>query len=248
MDRLAGGDYRRILAFLDVALAADGRDPFPAPVLEALQRLISSDTVSYGDHAGRGLRSGLRVWPDVRVPRTVAAAFIRLRDQDPLRPTDRTVGRAVRQSDLISDRQLHRLDFYAEVAEPLGIEYSMQLWLADGGRVVGGFGFDANRRDFSERERAMLDVLAPYLVKLHRRAAAPRLLGGETGAMAALTVREREVLRLVAAGLTNPEIATTLFIATGTVRKHLDNVYERFGVGSRAAAVAVALGGAEAGI
>ncbi len=60
--------------------------------------------------------------------------------------------------------------------------------------------------------------------------------------MAPLTAREREVLRLVAAGLTNSEIAGTLFIATGTVRKHLDNVYARLGVGNRAAAVAVGLG------
>lgn len=242
MDRLAGGDYRLILAFLDVALGTDGRDPFPAGVLEALQRLIPCDAVSYGDHAGRGLRSALRVWPDVTMPRTIAAAFVRLRNQDPFLPTDRTIGRAVRQSDLISHRQLQRLDFYAEVAAPLGIEYSMQLWLVDGGRVVGGFGFDASRRDFSEREQTMLDVLAPYLVKLHRRAAAIRPLDVETGAMAPLTAREREVLRLVAAGLTNSEIAGTLFIATGTVRKHLDNVYARLGVGNRAAAVAVGLG------
>lgn len=242
MDRLAGGDYRRILAFLDVALGTDGRDPFPAPVLEALQRLIPCDAVSYGDHAGRGLRSAIGVWPDVTIPRTIAAAFVRLRDQDPFLPTDRTIGRAVRQSDLISHRQLHRLDFYAEILEPLGIEYSMQLWLVDGGRAVGGFGFDASQRDFSEREQAMLDVLAPYLLKLHRRAAAIRPLEVETGAVTHLTAREREVLRLVAAGLTNSEIAAMLFIATGTVRKHLDNVYARLGVGNRAAAVAVGRG------
>jgi DNA-binding CsgD family transcriptional regulator len=241
MDRLAGGDYRRILAFLDVALGTGGREPFPAPVLEALQRLIPCDAVSYGDHAGRGLRSGVGVWPEMPVPRTVSVASIRLRDQDPFLPTDRIVGRAVRLSDLIGARELHRLEFYDEVVAPLGIEYSMQLWLVDGDRVVGGFGFDASRRDFSERERAMVDVLGPYLVKLHRRSAASRPLGEETRAMAMLTAREREVLRLVAAGLTNPEIAATLFIATGTVHKHLDNIYGRFGVGSRAAAVAVAL-------
>jgi DNA-binding CsgD family transcriptional regulator len=53
-----------------------------------------------------------------------------------------------------------------------------------------------------------------------------------------LTDREREVLELVAAGKTNAEIAETIWIAPGTVRKHLENIYEKLGVHSRTAAVA----------
>ena len=50
------------------------------------------------------------------------------------------------------------------------------------------------------------------------------------------------MLDLVAAGWTNREIGAMLFIATGTVRKHLDNTYAKLGVRSRAQAVAVARG------
>jgi DNA-binding CsgD family transcriptional regulator len=39
--------------------------------------------------------------------------------------------------------------------------------------------------------------------------------------------------------MTNPEISAVRFIATGTVRKHLDNVYAKLGVRRRAQAVAV---------
>jgi DNA-binding CsgD family transcriptional regulator len=39
--------------------------------------------------------------------------------------------------------------------------------------------------------------------------------------------------------MTNREIAAILFIAIGTVRKHLDNIYAKLGVRSRAQAVAV---------
>ena len=53
-----------------------------------------------------------------------------------------------------------------------------------------------------------------------------------------LTEREREILDLVAAGKTNAEIAEAIWIAPGTVRKHLENIYEKLGVHSRTAAIA----------
>ncbi len=59
---------------------------------------------------------------------------------------------------------------------------------------------------------------------------------------AALTPREREILELVALGKSNGEVARTLWISPGTVRKHLENAYEKLGVHSRTAAVAALLG------
>jgi two-component system NarL family response regulator len=57
----------------------------------------------------------------------------------------------------------------------------------------------------------------------------------------ALSVREVEVLRLVAAGKTNKEIAAALFISEGTVKTHLNSVHEKLGVRDRTEAVMVAL-------
>jgi DNA-binding CsgD family transcriptional regulator len=56
-----------------------------------------------------------------------------------------------------------------------------------------------------------------------------------------LTDRELEVLRLVAQGRTNREIAAVLVLSEHTVRRHLQNVFGRLGVSSRAAAVAFAM-------
>jgi DNA-binding CsgD family transcriptional regulator len=55
-----------------------------------------------------------------------------------------------------------------------------------------------------------------------------------------LTPREAEVLRLVADGRSDREIAETLFIGPRTVRAHLTSIFGKLGVGSRTAAVAAA--------
>jgi non-specific serine/threonine protein kinase len=57
---------------------------------------------------------------------------------------------------------------------------------------------------------------------------------------AALTRRERDVLILVADGLSDREVAEALFITQGTVRSHLTSVFGKLDVGSRTAAVAAA--------
>jgi LuxR family transcriptional regulator, maltose regulon positive regulatory protein len=55
-----------------------------------------------------------------------------------------------------------------------------------------------------------------------------------------LTTRELDVLRLVAEGLTDGEIAVRLVLSKHTVHRHLQNAYARLGCSARAAAVAEA--------
>jgi len=57
-----------------------------------------------------------------------------------------------------------------------------------------------------------------------------------------LTEREGEVLRLLVRGMTNEEIALDLRIAPTTVKSHVSNILSKLGVGSRAEAVAMAMG------
>jgi len=61
-----------------------------------------------------------------------------------------------------------------------------------------------------------------------------------TGPPAGLTAREIEVLRLVGTGMTNRDIAATLVISQHTVARHLQNIYAKLGVPTRAAATAFA--------
>ena len=60
------------------------------------------------------------------------------------------------------------------------------------------------------------------------------------GVTRGLSAREVEVLRLVAAGRTNRQIAASLVISEHTVARHLQNIFAKLGVSSRAAATAFA--------
>jgi DNA-binding NarL/FixJ family response regulator len=57
---------------------------------------------------------------------------------------------------------------------------------------------------------------------------------------AGLTAREVEVLRLVAAGNSNAQIASALMLSERTVARHLSNIFDKIGVSSRTAAAAYA--------
>jgi len=61
------------------------------------------------------------------------------------------------------------------------------------------------------------------------------------GSPTGLTRREREILRLVAAGATDREIAAALAIRPRTAEWHVANVLRKLGVGSRTAAAAFAI-------
>lgn len=58
---------------------------------------------------------------------------------------------------------------------------------------------------------------------------------------AGLSPRQIEVLRLVAGGLSNPQIAARLVISRRTAERHVQDVYSRIGVSSRAAAALFAM-------
>ena len=80
-----------------------------------------------------------------------------------------------------------------------------------------------------------------------RLGAAPEIaridsLAGHAAAGAAhgVTARELEVLRLVAAGMSNREISAELVISEHTVARHIQNIFAKLGVSSRTAASAFA--------
>ena len=90
-------------------------------------------------------------------------------------------------------------------------------------------------------EAGMLELEAAREL-FERLGAAPDLarLSSRSGASYGLSERELEVLRLVASGKSNREVAATLVISEHTVARHLQNIYAKLRVSSRTAATAFA--------
>jgi HD-GYP domain-containing protein (c-di-GMP phosphodiesterase class II) len=90
--------------------------------------------------------------------------------------------------------------------------------------------------DVESRGRLDADAVACVLAAAGRRAAPkPARWPAE------LTDREVEVLRLIARGRSNKEVASSLFISPKTVGRHVENLYAKIGVSSRAAAAVFAM-------
>jgi DNA-binding CsgD family transcriptional regulator len=251
MAALSASDYRGALDVVRIAQEADDGLPFSGAVLAALRRLIPSAIAS--SHEWDPALGWRRVvdGADIADVNPVWSRYPHVSDQDPFPGTPDgdarrapPLGVACRFSDVLSLREFRRLDLHAEICRPLGINHVMKLFFTLGVTGAGYLVLDSQRRPFTDRDRAVFDVLAPHLALVRgRHRPLSDCSRDSLAAASALSTREREILRLVASGMTNREIASRLFIAPGTVRKHLDNIYAKLGARSRAQAVAVTLRG-----
>ena len=96
-------------------------------------------------------------------------------------------------------------------------------------------GIGDRRRDVDER--LLLAAGDPTIVVEASEDGSALLLSERPAGVAALTSRERDVMRCVEDGLSNTEIARKLWIQPTTVRKHLEHVFDKLGVRSRTAAL-----------
>ncbi len=106
-----------------------------------------------------------------------------------------------------------------------------------GDRVAADLEFDNAAAAFTELGAA------PDLQRLAGFTGGPIDVGATptgSGGLPALSAREREVLALIAAGKTNRDIAAALVISQHTAGRHVENIFAKLGVTSRAAATAYA--------
>jgi DNA-binding CsgD family transcriptional regulator len=238
MARLDRRDYEAVLSFLDEANAVEEPTPFTPALLDRLASLARCEFATFFEYV-----LGTNII-DVYVPcsqerpawrgvddewwtcaRTVELGRWRARTAEPIVLAD------VFPRRLRTDPDFNANYREGGVADEIGVSLDRDWrWRAQ----LGVF----RSRDFGERERLIFQLLQPHLSALYRAATLRRRLGAATDAARLLTRREREVMTHVGNGLKDTEIARALVIQPSTVRKHLEHVFEKLGVGSRTAAVA----------
>ena len=241
MTRTTVGDaqLRNLLRIVN-APDDDADEPLPRSVLAALSRLVSADGVyfmrldverrevlPYQEYGRVGDVDGAAEPPiEVFWSNYWTALFCSYPD----RTGD--LASVTKASDFTTMGAMRRTEIWAEYFRPFGVHREMMLCLPSPRRrtlrllLVRGPG-----SDFSERDRGLLALLRPHLDA--------RFKAWQRGRdEVALTPRQRELLGLVAAGSTNGQIARQMQISEGTVRTHMENIFQRLQVTSRAAAVA----------
>lgn len=247
--------YEALLDFLLEAVAVEGPAPFPPHVLAGLRRVVGCETVSYREWSPQEQLESSLAADEPEGTLRVWRAYRQVRHDDPLcggawdggpLPDRERVGQALTISDFISDREFRRRGLYAEICKPLGVRAVMKAFLPTGGATGVSFVFDTARSRFTDSDRLALQCLIPHLIQLRRNAHARKtyqvLLDSTATArttLQRLTPRERVVLARAATGETNTAIAQALFVSPGTVRKHLEHIFDKLEVRTRTQAAAI---------
>ncbi|GIE98543.1 LuxR C-terminal-related transcriptional regulator [Paractinoplanes rishiriensis] len=156
-------------------------------------------------------------------------------------------GRATGDIALLQQAKMH-LNAAARLAEEHGVGWLrlrvaiLRAMLADArGDRPGALGSLAEAVAQADPEgvtRPFLDEGEPMAALLADLRTSPREIPASSGLVDALTERELEVLRLLAAGCSNAAMAADLFVEQSTIKTHLIHVYVKLGVHSRTQAVA----------
>jgi DNA-binding NarL/FixJ family response regulator len=173
---LAPGDAERLLRFVAEAESVGDDHPFAGPFLAQLGRLIPADWILYSELDLReGKCPGERY--DLECPEGYGAfCDLEWGTLEPVLATNPVFVRfrkgssdALKISDFLTRRELHRTRLYNLVLKPCGLEDSLGVRLPIPPRSRSRvFVFDRGGRDFSDRDRVVLDMLSPHLVRVHR--------------------------------------------------------------------------------
>jgi|GEM_PF-383430 len=241
-DMLSSRDLAALLA-----LTEEGRGEEPGPIMpwflfERMAALIPGDNVCFAhlnfvelrvEHH-QGILDGSQRWADVGGGGDPTQELFWTSKRSfwaPAPPAN--LGRVRRWSDYYSPSELREQPLYAEFFGPSGVKHFMSIaFPAPPGHTRTLLFFRNSGRDFTDRDKLLLQLLRPHLYELDRDAERRRQ------GVPRLTPREWQVLKLVAQGYGNADIARLLFTSISTVRKHLEHIFDQTGVRTRTAAVA----------
>jgi DNA-binding CsgD family transcriptional regulator len=235
---------RRAVELVDSLAELDDPAGFAGIVLPGLATLVGCDVITYNEIGPAHGQTRYADYPAGALDPAGQPVFAAYVHEHPLVNHYRATGSGepVMISDFLTQERFHRLGLYAEFFRGIPVEHQVAVSLPGPGQEVIGIAMSRARRDFSDEDRALLSVLRAHLIAALLRARRRWQAGREftataCGGPADLTDREVQILRLVAAGRTNIAIGHELEVSPRTVAKHLEHIYRKFGVSSRAAAV-----------
>ena len=230
-------DLRRLLTVIDACRSAEAVEGLPAIVLESVRALVCCDAVSFNELSPARQHTYLDQTHPMGNPDDDDRLFWKhYWDCAPCCYPDRSgdVISIITISDFYTRRQFHNTGMYADVLRPDVEAEAMVSLSAPAGRSRRLIFFRGPGPDFDGRDRLLLSLLRPHLNEAYQELARRRRT------VPALTSRQWELLRLLASGHSNTEIARELVVSTHTVRKHLENIFARLNVTNRTAAIAKA--------
>jgi DNA-binding CsgD family transcriptional regulator len=216
---------------------------FAGIALPGLAALVGCDVLTYNEIGPVPGQTSYADYPSGALDPETQAVFAAHVNEHPLVNYYRLTGRGepVKISDFLSRQRFHQLGLYADFFRRIPVEHQIAVSLPAPGNQVIGIALNRARGDFTETDRALLTILrAPLmaaLLRARRRHLAQRAFCPATTGLAGLTDREVEILQLVALGRTNVAIAHSLEVSPRTIAKHLEHIYRKLDVTSRAAAV-----------
>lgn len=230
---------------VDLARAAAVGAAVLPDALELLDRYVGADTLSL---SAMRLREGADPQADVTVrgadPMTAWELDLwpGLMATHPYLPT-LVAGpmTASRVTDVVDFESFERSDLYQLLLRPRGSRYQAGLLLDRSPESMLLLSLWRQDRDFSAAEMTALEAFRSVLAAAvafakaieAAQAAAGELVGSRVAGSALLTTRQREVAGLLEAGLSNDQIARRLGISSRTVRKHVEDLFDRTGARSR---------------
>ena len=203
MERVTQRDLRALLECLREVYALQDVDAFAPHVIAALPKVVPAEITSYNEVNPRQQRIRWLWEPSDADDPSVGPLFERHIHEHPLitRYQETRDGCAFKMSDFLTPSQFHRLGLYNEFYRRFDVEYQMAFALPTPPPLIIGIALNRGRRDFTERDRLLLNLLRPHLVQAYRNAEAVTQLQQELAAVRqALEALERGVIVLGRAG------------------------------------------------
>ncbi|WP_367849356.1 LuxR C-terminal-related transcriptional regulator [Rhodoferax sp. WC2427] len=254
MSTMRERDWRACFELLQTVVdAGDSVDALARAAVNALPALVAAEVSSLAEYNLRNGRRQVLAMPEAAPGAPNPVGGKPCRRPHPLLHlhADPPVPGGYRTGEALLYPRPNRSEPYGGSFRRRGTDYVLALPVYVDDTTLVSFVLNRRDRDFSERERAMLALVGGPLTRMYRQARALEQLRTSLSTLApnaqglharGVTPRETEVLRWLAAGKTDREIAAILGCSYRTVQKHLQRLYIKLGVETRTAAVLRALG------